>query len=113
MRRGIDPTQQLRKSCDCSGLVAWSIGIPRELPPGSNHWLNTDCIWDDGDPHHGHVAIILQIDKSLPSLIIHCSLGNYKTYGDAIRINDASIFLSANHPTRVMQINYEELNSFI
>ena len=93
---GIDPTQSLTKECDCSGFVAWSIGIPRELPPESNHWLDTNCIWEGGDPvlhdlfkqstfakatvgdllvyphgkstNYGHVGIILQIDKSLPGL---------------------------------------------
>src|SRR5690349_2429041 len=45
---GFDPTKQLTKECDCSGFIAWAIGIPRELPPGSQRWLDTDAYWAGG-----------------------------------------------------------------
>lgn len=45
---GFDPTKMLTKKCDCSGFIAWSIGIPREFPPGSNRWLDTDAYWSGG-----------------------------------------------------------------
>ena len=45
---GFDPTNMLTKKCDCSGFVAWAIGIPREFPPGSNRWLDTDAYWNGG-----------------------------------------------------------------
>jgi len=45
---GFDPTKMLTKKCDCSGFVAWAIGIPREFPPGSNRWLDTDAYWNGG-----------------------------------------------------------------
>ena len=45
---GFDPTKMLTTNCDCSGFIAWSIGIPREFPPGSNRWLDTDAYWNSG-----------------------------------------------------------------
>ena len=45
---GFDPTKMLTKKCDCSGFVAWAIGIPREFPPGSDRWLDTDAYWNGG-----------------------------------------------------------------
>ncbi len=45
---GFDPTKMLTQKCDCSGFVAWSIGIPREFPPGSGRWLDTDAYWNGG-----------------------------------------------------------------
>lgn len=137
---GVDPTLPITSACDCSGFVCWAIGVPRELPPGSDHWLNTDCIWAGGQPvkaglfipipmaqalpgdllvyphsqtDYGHVGIIVQVDQQMPSLVIHCSHGNYLNYGDAVRITDPSVFLSGNHPTRVMRIDYAVFQTFI
>ncbi len=45
---GFDPTQPMTQECDCSGFVAWAIGIPRELPPGSDQWLAIDNDWQGG-----------------------------------------------------------------
>jgi len=45
---GLDPTKPLTQKCDCSGFIAWSIGIPREFPPGSQRWLDTDAYWNGG-----------------------------------------------------------------
>jgi len=45
---GFDPTKPLTQKCDCSGFVAWAIGIPREFPPGSTRWLDTDAYWNGG-----------------------------------------------------------------
>ncbi len=36
------------QTSDCSGFVAWAIGIPREFPPGSGHWLQTTTYWEGG-----------------------------------------------------------------
>jgi hypothetical protein len=60
------------------------MGVPRELPPSSDRWLNTDCMWGGGDPAH---------------------------FGDAIRLTDPSVFLSTNHPTRCVRIVYEVLQT--
>lgn len=45
---GFDPTKPLTNECDCSGFIAWSIGVPREFPPGSGRWLDTDAYWKGG-----------------------------------------------------------------
>lgn len=42
-RGGMHPTRDLDRLCDCSGFVAWAIGITRELPPKSDRWLDTDA----------------------------------------------------------------------
>jgi len=133
---GFDPTKPLTLECDCSGFIAWSIGIPRELPPKSNKWLSTDEYWAGGEPvkrglftekeiteaivgdllvypdnggKQGHIAIVSKIQNGKPALIIHCSNGNFKNYEDAIRETDSGLFLIGNHPTRLMRINYDVL----
>lgn len=59
---GFNPAKPMTPSCDCSGFVAWAIGIPRELPPGSDKWLDTDAYYAGGKPVKtglfGQVAII-------------------------------------------------------
>ena len=45
---GFDPVKKLTEECDCSGFIAWAIGIPREFPPGSGRWLDTDAYWAGG-----------------------------------------------------------------
>ncbi len=137
---GTNPTVPLTRECDCSGFVAWAVGIPRELPPGSNHWFFTDSIWGGGSPvkpglfsqmelpqsvpgdllvypHSGdapgHVGIIAQVDHNRPSMVIHCSHGNFAHFGDAVRVTDPAVFLATNHPTRCMRLNYEVLKSFL
>ncbi len=47
---GFDPSKPMTTQCDCSGFIAWAIGIPRELPPKSNKWLSTDQYWAGGKP---------------------------------------------------------------
>lgn len=137
---GFDPTKSFTPQCDCSGFIAWAIGIPRELPPASNKWLSTDEYWSGGKPvkqnlfkqynineamvgdllvypdnggNQGHIALINQIENNTPKFIIHCSNGNYKNFGDAVRITSPSVFLAGNHNTRLMRINYEALKSII
>lgn len=137
---GFDPSKPMSVECDCSGFVAWAIGIPRELPPGSNKWLSTDSYWSGGTPvkanlfskikmseaavgdllvypdnggKQGHIGIVTQVDKKVPTYVIHCSLGNYKNFGDAIRITGPGVFLAGNQPTKLMRINYDALKTFL
>jgi hypothetical protein len=137
---GIDPTKPMTASCDCSGFVSWAIGIPRELPPQSNKWLSTDSYWSGGMPvkanlfmetelqqaeagdllvypdspgHQGHIGMITQVDQAGPTFVIHCSWSNYEKHQDAVRITGPEVFLSGNHPTRVMRIDYDALRTFI
>jgi hypothetical protein len=137
---GFDPTKPLTSQCDCSGFIAWAIGIPRELPPGSNKWLSTDEYWRGGKPvkaglfsqipikesrsgdllvypdsggNQGHVALITQNDFQRPLLIIHCSKGNFSIFGDAICEGNPAVFLFGNHDTRAMRINYDMLRRLV
>jgi hypothetical protein len=138
-RGGFDPTKPVSNSCDCSGFVSWAIGVPRELPPGSNQWLSTDSYWAGGKPvkaklflkidlkdagqgdllvypdsggHQGHIGIITQVDHNVPTYVVHCSLGNFHNYHDAVRITGPGVFLAGNHATRIMRINHNALKSF-
>ena len=139
-----DPTQPITTTCDCSGFVDWSIGLPRELPHGSGKWIYTDSIWAGGAPvkvgmftpigitdaqigdllvyphsgvpqhmHAGHIGIITEVTNQMPTKVIHCSLGNYNHFHDAIKITEPSVFLNTNHPTRAMRIEYDVLKTFI
>lgn len=137
---GFDPTKPMTIQCDCSGFIAWAIGIPRELPPKSNKWLSTDQYWAGGKPvkaglftqkdlsaaavgdllvypdsggRQGHISVVSAVKNKKPSHIIHCSSGNFKNFGDAIRETDPSIFLAGNHKTKLMGINYDVLKKMI
>ena len=107
---GFDPTRPLTHECDCSGFVAWAIGIPRELPPRSGHWLATDNYWRGGSPvadglfnraadgrvqpgnlyvypdsggRQGHIGIVTRVGAAWePTRVLHCSQGNFRTYGE-------------------------------
>jgi len=135
---GTDPVQPLTQHCDCSGFVAWCIGTPRELPPGSNKWLNTDCIYAGGKPvkaglftkvpiasaaagdlmvypggngDYGHVGIVTETGTGGPTKVVHCSHGNYRTYNNAVKVTDPAVFLG-NPKTHAVQINYAAFQSF-
>jgi len=137
---GFDPAKAMSPSCDCSGFVAWAIGIPRELPPKSDKWLDTDAYYAGGKPvraglfsevaiidaepgdllvypdkggSQGHIGIVTQVDLSAPTYVIHCSSGNYKNYKDAIRTTGPGVFLAGNNPTRAMRVNYDALKKFL
>jgi peptidoglycan hydrolase-like protein with peptidoglycan-binding domain len=135
---GVDPTTpSLTKACDCSGFVAWAIGIPRELPPGSGKWLSTDQYWSgggnvghglfnrvsvadalpgdlyvypDSGGQQGHIGIIKVVRNGKPDKVIHCSSGGWKNYGEAVRETDCTVF--ANHPnSRIMRPDYGALRA--
>lgn len=132
---GFKPLQPLTPKCDCSGFVAWAIGIPRELPPGSDHWLQTDTYWaggadvgpglfdrvsepearpgdiyvfPDSGGRQGHMGIISEVSDGRPSKVVHCSSGNFRRTGDAIQETSTSVF--ATHPRiRIVRVDYEAL----
>ena len=132
---GINPLNPLTSECDCSGFVAWAIGIPRELPPRSGKWLQTTTYWEgggdvgdglfdltapaqaqpgdlyvypDGGEKQGHMGIISEVQNGKPLKVFHCSKGNDTHHGDAIWETDAAVF--TNHPkTRIMQIDFAAL----
>ena len=95
--------------------MAWRVKI-------NGGWLNTDGIWADADlpvgffeeiaaprsgcvivypsarmarargPAVGHVGIVTQILGGGASLVTHCSSGNYRRSGDAIRQTTPEVF---------------------
>jgi hypothetical protein len=131
-----DIGRPLTRQCDCSGFVCWAIGVPRECPPGSDHWLYTDNIWEGGgdvgkglfdeiqqgaaqtgdlyvypapnSSSHGHIAIITAVTNGAPNQILHCSLSNFERTGDAVRETTPIVF-TQNKISRIMRPNYDAL----
>lgn len=144
-RGGFNPELDLEKKCDCSGFVAWAIGVPRELPPRSARWLDTDAYWGGGGSarnaagfplftevpkalaqpgdiivypdrrsprrSEGHMGIITSADGGGGMTVVHCSKGNWRRHGDAIRETDASLF-DADTRTRVVRPDYPALRRY-
>lgn len=137
---GFNPIKPLTPQCDCSGFIAWAIGIPREFPPGSNRWLSSTAYWAGGYPvlpgllsqielqqaqvgdfwvypHQngqvGHIALIHEVNNSQPTQILHCSSGNYKSFGNAVKITSTDVFFETKQTTRVMRINYNVLTQLV
>lgn len=106
-------------ACDCSGFVAWCLGVGRRIiarfpdwPYGE--WLNTEtivrCALDPACAYFdrldeprvgalivypwrgrrpGHVGIVSAVS---PVRVIHCSAGNYRKTGSAVAETDAALF---------------------
>lgn len=135
---GMNPAKSLTMECDCSGFVAWAIGIPRELPPGSGKWLQTTTYWQGGevvgitlfDPvnegqvetgdiyvypdmgsRQGHMGIISSVEGGKASKVIHCSSGNFRNHGDAILETNPAVF-SQNCKSRIMRVDYTALRAY-
>ncbi len=122
----------LAPKCDCSGFVCWALGVPRELPPGSNHWLNTDGIWaggtglfhevprheaapgdllvhpSDSDHRHGHIGVILEVEAGISMKLLHCSRHNHSTTGDAVRVTSPAV-IAKNPRSRIMRVDFSRL----
>lgn len=63
---GMNPLKPLDRLCDCSGFVAWAIGIPRQLPPGSGGWLDTDAYARGGGPAFPGLCAAVQDGDARP-----------------------------------------------
>jgi hypothetical protein len=109
-----------RGECDCSGFVAWCLGISRQTDnpwyaKQNGGWVETSAMVRDaaspygffdqvpwvqatpgmlvvygdskknGKTVQGHVGVVSSVDAAGPTHVIHCSSGNYKRTGDAIR----------------------------
>lgn len=129
-----DPCAPLESRSDCSGFVCWTLGLPRELPPRSGHWLQTDTFWAGGPPvgaglfhdvgagparpgdlyvypdaggHQGHIGIVSQVSAGKPSAVIHCAGSNKP---DAIQETGPGVFVK-HSAARVMRVDYDALRS--
>src|SRR6266567_9598850 len=139
-RGGLKPEAQLwgqARTSDCSGFIAWALGIPRELPPGSGHWLQTTTYWEgggfsgpvpfkqhliaegipgdllvypDAGGKQGHIGMVTATAAHGPTRIVHCSSGNFKDTGDAIRETSPAVF-NANSMTRLMRVDFDALRA--
>lgn len=110
--------------CDCSGFVAWCLGVDRYLPRagvpthGAGDWLECSALWRDarspygftaevepdmariGDllvypdsgGRQGHVGVVSEVDSDGPTRVVHCSSGNYKSVGRAVRETGVEVF---------------------
>ncbi len=132
---GMRPSATLGRSSDCSGFVAWTIGIPRQLPPKTGAWLDTDCYWRGGSPvadglflrvdaetalpgdlyvypdsggRQGHIGVITGTQDGKPTRVIHCSSGNHRRSGDAVQETGCTIF-ERNPNRRIMSVEYSRL----
>lgn len=106
-RSGLDLDQLPRAACDCSGFVAWCLGVPRHpiaIAGQSDGWFYTDAILADalgrqqcftllaqavvgallvfpsvaGARPVGHVAIISEAEAGRATRIIHCAPRNFE-----------------------------------
>lgn len=102
--------------CDCSGYVAWCLGISRQMSDpfyqqANGGWFETTAVakdvlspygifkqitvpvpgciavYGDHGGHEGHIGIVTAVKNGRPSLVIHCSSSAWKNNGDAIAEN--------------------------
>lgn len=68
-----------------------AFGMFTELP-----WVDAVpsdfLVWGDAGGKQGHVGVIVSVNPKGPMLVAHCSTGNWRRTGDAIRVTDAAIF---------------------
>ena len=109
------PTPAAGGECDCSGFVAWCLGMSRKTTEHfyvnfNNGWIETTAVWTDigssagifeatpkkpgaivvfpdGNGHQGHIGII--VDNTH---VVHCSKGNDTQFGNAIRVTPLTVF---------------------
>lgn len=106
-RLGMTAAQLPRSACDCSGFVAWCLGLPRHpmaLDGQADQWLYTDSIVADALGRRqaftalaqarvgallvfpsagrarpvGHVAWITAVDGGRATRILHCAPQNFE-----------------------------------
>ena len=106
-RLGLTATELPRSACDCSGFVAWCLGLPRHpmtLDGRADQWLYTDSIVADALGRHdaftvldraqvgallvfpsagrarpvGHVAWITEVADGRATRILHCAPQNFE-----------------------------------
>jgi hypothetical protein len=109
------PTPGHDNQCDCSGFVAWCLGMSRHTADQfyvhfNGGWIETTAVWTDvgqsvgifdetskkpgavvvypdAHGHEGHIGIIIDANS-----VVHCSKGNDTQYGNAIQITPLTVF---------------------
>ena len=121
------PTPGAGGQCDCSGFIAWCLGMSRKTTQNfyvnfNGGWIETTAVWTDiGTPvgifestqkkpgaivvypdangHQGHIGIVVSA-----SLVIPCSKGNDTRFGNAIQSTPLTVF-NNNPKTRFGWLN--------
>lgn len=109
------PTPASGGQCDCSGFVAWCLGMSRQTNElfyknFNGGWIETSAVWadigssvgifdatskkpgavvvyPDGNGHEGHIGILMDATH-----VVHCSKGNDTQFGNAIQITPLTVF---------------------
>jgi hypothetical protein len=109
------PTPASDGECDCSGFVAWCLGMSRQTSDlfyvhFNGGWIETTGVWTDCgastgifDPttrragavvvypdangHEGHIGVLVDANH-----VVHCSKGNDTQFGNAIQITPTTVF---------------------
>lgn len=107
------------KLCDCSGFVCWVLGLSRKSDQAFykkyGGWIFTDSMEADilssagifnqlsvpvvgcivvygAGKKIGHVGIVSEVKDGLMTKVIHCSVGNDRTYKDSIQETKPTVF---------------------
>jgi len=68
-------------------------------------------VYPGSEGRQGHIGIIPRIDAAeKPTHVIHCSLGNFRTHGDAVQETEAGVFVR-NLNSRIMRVDYGALQA--
>lgn len=109
------PTPAAGGKCDCSGFVAWCLGMSRKTSNTfyvhfNGGWIETTAVWTDigksvgmfedtlikpgavlvypdAAGHQGHIGIAVDATH-----VAHCSKGNDTATGNAIQITPLTVF---------------------
>lgn len=103
-------------AADCSAFVLWCLGIDKYRPDDPalhpREWINTDVmcnvellhlfvrtdlahpgavvVYPRRGPRYGHCGILTETPNADEWRIIHCSSGNFRRYGSAVRETELS-----------------------
>lgn len=115
-----NPMPDAGGQCDCSGFVAWCLGMSRMTKQAfyvqyNGGWIETTAVWTDigksvgifeqlaapkrgaivvfpdAGGAQGHIGVLTSATK-----VVHCSKGNDTKFGDAIRETDLTVFKKPN-----------------
>lgn len=67
---GFDPGHPLPSKdglCDCSGFVAWVLGISRRPKPSRLWWIESTNVWRDAN---GRQSAFVKLDEPVPGCIV-------------------------------------------
>lgn len=120
---GMNPNASLPahdNKCDCSGFICWVLGLSREtnIPFYKKYggWIFTDSMVDDVNSNSGifdrlalpepgcivvygagkaigHVGLVSDVSDGEMVSVIHCSSGNDRRFGDAIKETSPDVFM--------------------